>query len=170
MSKQKLSQPEIELRKKTVNLADMYPLIQEVLEHGGTFSLTITGTSMFPFILGGRDQVTLSPIQGKLKKNDLPFYRRADGAFVLHRIVRVEKDGSYTCCGDHQWALEKGLKQEQMIAIATSYVRKGKKLTNRNLLYRMYRTVWTWILPLRPYFFYLHERWNKRKIFVFRKR
>lgn len=149
-----------------ISLADYYPLIQETLDRGGTFSLTITGTSMYPFIVGGRDKVTLSPLPEKLKKNDLPLYRRANGAFVLHRIVKVCKNGTYTCCGDHQWWLEKGLQREQMIGLATEYVRKGRKLTNRNVLYRCYRTFWTWVLPLRKYYFSLIGKWNglKRKL------
>ena len=146
-----------------ISLADYYPLIQETLDQGGTFSLTITGTSMFPFIVGGRDKVTLSPLPEKLKKNDLPLYRRANGAFVLHRIVKVCKDGTYTCCGDHQWWLEKGLRREQMIGLATEYVRKGRTLTNRNLNYRIYRTFWTWVLPLRPLFFRLNGKWHGLK-------
>lgn len=141
-----------------VQLADYYPLIKETLENGGTFSLTITGSSMYPFILGNRDKVTLSPITAELKKNDLPLYRRSNGAFVLHRIVKVEKDGTYTCCGDHQWQLEKGLKKDQMIGIATEYVRKGKHLTNRNLFYRFYRMTWTWLLNYRWVFFTIHQK------------
>lgn len=149
-----------------ISLADYYPLIKDTLDQGGTFSLTITGTSMYPFIVGGRDKVTLSPLPEKLKKNDLPLYRRANGAFVLHRIVKVCKDGTYTCCGDHQWWPEKGLRQEQMIGLATQYVRKGRTLTNKNLMYRIYRTVWTWVLPLRPKLFRLNGKWNglKRKL------
>ncbi len=148
-----LQTPSISRGAISVSLNELYPLIHERLKEGQSVSLTITGTSMYPFILGGRDRVTLSPITGDLKKNDLPLYRRKNGAFVLHRIVRVEKDGSYTCCGDHQWQLEKGLRREQMIGIATEYVRKGKHLSNRNLLYRLYRTVWTWVLKARPFFF-----------------
>lgn len=144
-----------------VQLADYYPLIRETLDNGGTFSLTITGTSMYPFILGDRDQVTLAKITQKLRKNDLPLYRRADGSFVLHRIVRVNKDGTYTCCGDHQFQLEYGLTEGQMVAIATEYVRKGKHLTNKNLLYRCYRTVWTWLLNYRRYFFAVQAKIKK---------
>lgn len=150
-----LQTPSISRGAISVSLNELYPLIHERLQEGQSVTMTITGTSMYPFILGGRDRVTLSPITGELKKNDLPLYRRRNGAFVLHRIVRVEKDGSYTCCGDHQWQLEKGLRREQMIGIATEYVRKGKHLTNRNLLYRVYRTLWTWLLKARPLFFKL---------------
>lgn len=141
-----------------IHLADYYPLIQETLDQGRSVTLTVTGTSMFPFLLGNRDRVTLSPITGALKKNDLPLYRRSDGSFVLHRIVKVEKNGTYTCCGDHQWQLEPGLLREQMIAIATEYERKGKHLTNRNIWYRMYRTFWTWVLKYRWIYFGLRSR------------
>lgn len=155
LSKQPLAEPQLDRGTKNVSLAELYPLMREILDGGGDFTLTVTGTSMFPFILGGRDRVTLSPLTGRLKKNDLPLYRRVDGAFVLHRVVRVEKDGTYTMCGDHQWNRERGIRQEQLVALATAYVRKGKKLTNKNVLYRVYRTVWTWLLNVRPAFFRL---------------
>ena len=169
MNKQALPMGELQTQVKSVNMSELYPLMKDILDSGGSFSLTVTGSSMFPFVLGGRDQVTLSPLQGKLRKYDLPLYRRKDGAFVLHRIVKVEKDGSYTCCGDHQWGLEKGLDQSQMIAICTEYVRKGKRFSNRNIFYRCYRILWTWIRPIRPYLFAIHNRWRKFKVLIYRK-
>lgn len=139
--------------KKLINLSDMYPVIEEVLASGGKFSLTITGTSMYPTILGGRDQVTLVKAPEKLKKYDLPLYRRKSGQFVLHRIVAVEDDGTYTCCGDHQWELEKGLRQEQMIGLATDFIRKGKHFTAENRHYVRWVHFWVWFLKGRKYWF-----------------
>lgn len=161
MSKRPMGKPEVRSATKTVDLATMYPLIREKLDMGGSFTLTITGTSMYPFILGGRDRVTLTKVPQKLRKNDLPLYIRTNGQFVLHRIVKVHKDGTYTCCGDHQWQKEPGLRHDQMVAVATAYVRKGKNLTNRNVFYRIYRTVWTWVIPLRRYYFGLERRWKR---------
>ena len=158
MSKLPLPAPDVSHSVQDVALAELYPLMREILDGGGSFTLTVTGTSMYPFILGGRDHVTLSPLPKKLRKNDLPLYRRGDGAFVLHRIVRMENDGTFSMCGDHQSMLEKGIRHEQLIAIATAYERKGRKLTNRNLLYRIYRVLWTWVLPYR----YILFRWNSR--------
>lgn len=146
-----------------VHLADYYPLIKETLDNGGTFSMTVTGTSMYPFILGERDKVTLSAITEPLRKYDLPLYRRDDGTFVLHRIVKVENDGTYTCCGDHQWWLERGLRRDQMIGLATVYVRKGKTLTNRNLFYRLYCVIWTLLLKYR-YYIFAFRPWLSRKL------
>lgn len=152
---------------KKIQLEEIYPVVQDVLNSGGTFSLTITGSSMIPFLAGGRDQITLFPITDRLKKNDLPLYRRKSGQFVLHRVVKVCRDGTYSCCGDHQWTLENGLEKSQMIGIARSYVRKGKKFSDRNIFYRIYRTIWTWMLPMRPYLFAARDRFcrhRKRKL------
>lgn len=143
---------------KMIDTADVYTLAKEKLEQGGEVTLTITGMSMYPFIVGNRDRVTLSPITRPLKKNDLPLYRRDDGALILHRIVKVARDGTFGCCGDHQWLIERGLRRDQMLGVATAYVRKGKHLTNKNLLYRLYRTAWTWLLRYRRFFFALRKR------------
>lgn len=143
---------------RLVNLSELYPVIQEVIESGGTFSLTITGTSMYPTILGGRDKVTLVKAPEKLKKYDLPLYRRESGQFVLHRIVAVAPDGTYTCCGDHQWELEKGLRQEQMIGLATDFVRKGKHFTAENRHYLRWVHFWVWFLRGRKFWFRTYSR------------
>lgn len=154
---------------KSVRLEDMYPVICEVLEQGGAFSLTITGTSMWPTMLGGRDQVTIVKAPERLKQYDLPLYRRQNGQFVLHRILRVEADGSYTCCGDHQWALEKGLRQENMIGIVTDFVRKGKKHSVQERGYRLWVRVWARLLPLRRFLFAAHDCYRRAGSFVLRR-
>lgn len=156
-------QAEVGEQCKKIRLEEIYPAMQDVLNSGGTCSFTITGSSMVPFLSGGRDQVTLFPVPDQLKKNDLPLYRRQSGQFVLHRIVKVCKDGTYTCCGDHQWFLEKGIEKSQMLCVARSYVRKGRKFSDRNVFYRVYRTIWTWIIPLRPYLFALRERFCRHR-------
>lgn len=154
------------IQSKRVNLADLYPLIQEVLDNGGTFSLTITGSSMFPTILGGRDQVSIVKPSGPLKKYDLPFYRRTNGQFVLHRIVDVQEDGTYTCCGDHQWLLEPGIRHEQVIGVVTDYVRKGKAFRDDNKSYRRYVKFWVWFLKGRPFAFGAYKIYQKVKHFL----
>ncbi len=150
---------ESDRRKREVSLAQMYPIIQEVLDSGGTFSLTVTGESMYPTILGGRDQATLKKAPDRLQKYDLPLYRRSNGQFVLHRIVEVAQDGTYTCCGDHQWQLERGLRQEQMIGVVTEITRKSRHFTVDSAAYRCWVRFWTAVLPLRHYVFAVQIRW-----------
>ncbi|MBQ6536260.1 MAG: hypothetical protein IJI40_05735, partial [Firmicutes bacterium] len=42
---------------------------------------------------------------------------RENGAVVLHRIIRCEKDGTFTLSGDHQYYLEKGVRYDDVKAI-----------------------------------------------------
>ena len=113
-----------------MKMTELLPFIEEALKQNKTFTLPITGTSMLPLLVQGRDTVTLSKIQprgGKLSLcvGDLPLYRRKDGAFVLHRIVKIE-NGTYTMCGDNQFILEKGITEEQLIGVVSAITRDGK--------------------------------------------
>ena len=131
----------------SVRLAQLLPLMQERLASGESVQFTPQGTSMRPMIQGGRDQVILSPLPEKLKKYDLPLYRRDNGQFVLHRIVKVGQ--AYTCVGDNQFQMETGIRQEQMIALTTGFYRKGKYYRVDGPGYRLYCRLWHWSRPAR---------------------
>ena len=89
-----------------VYLSDAIGIINEVLESGGEFLLSPKGTSMLPLIVHGQDRVVLKKYTGEAKKYDIAFYRRTDGAFVLHRIIKKQKDGSllvnFKACGERE--------------------------------------------------------------------
>ena len=76
-------------------MEELCPMIQELLAGGSTVQLTVTGISMRPMLLHRRDQVELAKAPSKLKRCDIPLYQRQNGSYVLHRIVKVEKDGTY---------------------------------------------------------------------------
>ena len=78
---------------ETMELSLLLPLIEEVLAQGGEFELHPRGKSMLPAIREGRDTVMLSRATPPYTRGDLLLYRRTNGTFVLHRVVRVEKDG-----------------------------------------------------------------------------
>ena len=131
-----------------VRLEEILPLIEERLAAGQDVRFTPRGISMQPMLRNGQDTVVLSPLKGKLKKYDLPLYRRADGQFVLHRIVAVKGD-EYTCIGDNQFVLESGVKQEQLIAVVSAFVRKGKEHAVTEFGYRSYCRFWHFSRPVR---------------------
>ena len=131
----------------SVRLEQLFPLMQEQLALGQSVQFTPQGISMKPMIQGGRDQVILSPLPERLKKYDLPLYRREDGHFVLHRIVKVGE--TYTCIGDHQLVFETGVRREWMIALATGFIRKGKYHSTDSFGYKVYCRLWHWTRPIR---------------------
>ena len=118
----------------------MIPLIEERIKSGGNVSFTPMGISMYPMLRNGRDSVVLSPVPDRIKKYDVILYRRAGGQYVLHRVVGTGK--SYTCIGDNQYQKEKGIDPAQVIALVTSFTRKGKKYSVDGFGYKLYSRVW----------------------------
>ena len=105
------------MNKREIELADTIDVIEEILQSGGEFKLYPKGKSMLPFIVEGKDSVVLRKNAGELKRHDVAFYRRRNGQFVLHRVVKRSKDGSYVMCGDNQIVLERGIAEDQIIGI-----------------------------------------------------
>ena len=94
---------------------------------------------MLPLIVQDRDSVVLMRNkETPAKKHDIVFYRRKSGQFVLHRVMKVEKDGSYTMCGDNQTVLEKGIEKEQIIGYVSRLYKGEKERDMRSLTYRLY--------------------------------
>lgn len=102
---------------------------------------------MLPFLRGGKDRVTLSPLTRPLRKNDIIFYRRKNGAFVLHRIIACTHKG-YTLCGDNQYYEEKGIQKEDVIGILTGLERKGRQKNLSGVSHK----IWCFFLPARRFF------------------
>ncbi|MFA7636998.1 MAG: hypothetical protein WCX81_04470, partial [Monoglobales bacterium] len=74
------------------------------------------------------------------------------GDYVLHRIVKVKKEG-YGLCGDNQKVVEFPIDKEQIIAVVSSIIRKGKTIDKKNMWYRVRAFFWTNCIPLRPIIF-----------------
>ena len=69
-------------------------LLEEVaslLAEGREVELKSKGTSMLPFIVGGRDSMILKKAAGvPPRRGDIVLARRSPGNYVLHRIVSVD--------------------------------------------------------------------------------
>ncbi len=147
-------------------LEDAIDVIEEVLASGGEFRMNPKGVSMLPLIVQGRDSVVLYRDENrKLKQNDMVFYRRDSGQFVLHRIMKAEDNGTYIMCGDNQISLEGGIRKDQIIAYVKQLYRKNKPVNFNGIRYRAYLAIWC-CMPIRR-LFWLPKRciWKIRRIF-----
>ena len=121
----------------------------QMIREGITAPLIVTGNSMSPYLAHQRDTVFLSPITEKTKRGDIILYRRDNGAYILHRVYRVEKD-TWTMIGDAQRIPETGLREEQLLAVVTAVERKGKREGPGCFWWEFFRVVWIRMIPLRP--------------------
>ncbi len=145
-----------------ISFRELMPLIEDSFRQGMTVSLTVTGRSMTPLFRHKRDSVTLAPCDPySLKRGDVPLYRRDNGQYVLHRIVRVQPD-TYTLVGDAQSELEVGLPKQNVCAVMVGFKRKGKAVTCGNVLYRAYSWVWMFLRPVRPLIFKIARRLRRK--------
>lgn len=128
------------LRDQNHSFQELLPLIREQIALGGSVRISPRGTSMLPMLRQGVDTVVLSPVTEHLRKYDIPFYRRDNGQFVLHRIIAVGE--TYTCIGDNQFEVEPGVRKEQIIAVVSGFTRGGREISVKNLSYRCYCCFW----------------------------
>lgn len=143
-------------------LKDYEHVIRDVLESGGEFQIYPRGTSMLPLLRQDRDWVTLVKPVEPPQIRDIILYRRGDGAYVLHRILKREKDG-YVLCGDNQVWPEKGIQTEQIIGVVNALGINGKRYEKNSMRMQLYERIWCF-MPLRKlYFRVLGHRYLKRK-------
>lgn len=117
-------------------LCDFEPIIREVVQSGGEFVMKTHGTSMLPLLSDGGDGVVLVN-KGDLKVNDVVFYKRESGQYVLHRIVGKRADG-FVMRGDNQIVNEYGVKNDNIIAVMSAYVKNGKRIDVNDADYKKY--------------------------------
>ncbi len=138
--------PNINRRAAEILMEELVSLLEEAEQ----VPLVISGSSMAPFLVHGRDSVLLSKVTRPLKKGDIILYRRDNGAYVVHRICRLERGGSYCLIGDAQTEKESGIRPDQVKALVTSVIRKGQKIGPDSFWWRFFETAWLCLIPLRP--------------------
>lgn len=126
---------------------------EEVLNEKGYLYWKTVGISMRPLIKEGRDTVLIKKRpSGALKKYDAVLFRRPGvtgrGAYILHRIIKVNNDGTYWIVGDN---LTSGdvVPDEHVIGVLDTVVRKGKRISSKSFKYRLYVHLWWDFYPVR---------------------
>lgn len=117
------------------------------------------GTSMRPLLRQGRDIVVIKRPQFPLKSGDVPLYRvKSRKELVLHRILKVNNDGSYIIRGDNCYAKEH-VAENQIVGVMKAFYREGKYFDcEKSRKYKIYIVLnrasypirYFWRFKLRP--------------------
>ena len=136
---------------------------EEYLEQYGEITYTNVGDSMLPMIKQGRDIFTLvKKTEQRCRKYDVVLYRRRSSDYVLHRIVEV-REHDYVLLGDNRPDKEYGITDEQVIAVLSRFVRKGKTHSVEDRDYRLYVRCWYAIYPIRRFLIRLKAKISKMR-------
>lgn len=136
---------------------------EEVLARDGSLVYKNRGDSMLPLIREGRDlllierpkewdQLPEGSLAGKLRRFDVPLYRRDSGQYVLHRVLKV-RERDYVLCGDNRYRKEMGIVDGHVIGVLTGIIRDGRELSLKvpGMRYRLYLFFWCRMFPVRAF-------------------
>lgn len=139
--------------KKICSAEKLLPILEDVIKNGGTFPLTVTGTSMTPTLYSVRDSVNLVSAEKKPpNKYDIVFFKRTNGKLVLHRIIKILPNNQLLINGDSQIWTET-INRSQIIAVVNSYNRNEKVTDCNSFSFKLYSLFWCNLKPLRPFLF-----------------
>jgi len=123
--------------------------IEDILKEEGIFVSTTVGVSMFPMLRNRRDTIVIKPYEGRLKKYDVPLYKR-NSDYILHRIIEVRSD-SYVIRGDNCENKEYGITDEQILGVLTGFYRGEKQVNMEGWRYKLYVRAWCAVFPIRKF-------------------
>lgn len=127
---------------------------EEELARKGQLIYTNVGDSMMPIIRQGKDLIIINrpeewdlPYEDwkdttiKIRRLDVPLYKRDNGTYVLHRVLKVRKK-DYVICGDNRYQREYGISDRHVIGILTGIVRDGREISVHDRRYLLYAHLW----------------------------
>lgn len=124
--------------------------IKPLLDDGLTLKISPSGLSMYPFLVGGRDEVLLRSAETKkLRRGDITLYSREDGLHVLHRIHHI-KNNEYYMLGDAQTGIEGPIARKNVHAVAEAVIWKNNQIGCDDILLSFLVNIWLLLRPVRP--------------------
>ena len=137
---------------------------EDIIEHDGKLVYTNVGDSMYPLIRQNKDLIIIEKPNGRLKKYDVPLYKRDSGQYVFHRVLKV-RENDYVICGDNRYTKEYGISDRHIIGVLTAVVRNGKEIPVTDWRYRLYVHAWCDLFPVRVFVLKVKAlpKWLKRK-------
>lgn len=138
---------------------DSSPLEQQVRSGRPVVSFTV-GDSMEPLLHNRSTRVIICRADRPLHAGELPLYRRPDGKFIMHRIIRSDEKNYYTR-GDNRCGLET-VPHDWVLGVVTEIYRGKHHFSVDHPAYRAYVCVWNMMYPLRWMGYKCREKWRKR--------
>jgi len=134
-----------------INKALMMEDIRQLISEGRSVTITAKGNSMNPFIVDGRDQITLSPFKDEdLRRGCVALVRDVRGEYLLHRVIRRDGD-MITLLGDGNLRITEKAHVSEVIALMHSIERKGRTISAESLLWKVCSWIWMSLQPVRRY-------------------
>lgn len=132
-----------------VDSQEYISVLRDLVNDGKEVSMLVAGSSMSPFLIHYRDTICFARPERQLRPGDMVFYQRDNGQFIMHRIIKVRRDGCCDIVGDNQTQIERGVRRDQIFALITKVKRKGKWIGPGDFWWVFFAHVWRRLIPVR---------------------
>lgn len=96
----------------------------KALEKSAVIAFVPDGRSMWPFLKAKKQTVIIARKEGKLSPFSVALYKRDNGDYALHRVLRLA-DGGYQMKGDSQRSSEFVL-EGNVVGVLKGYYKKNR--------------------------------------------
>lgn len=135
---------------------EKFSSFERELDESGKLIFTNVGVSMLPLLREKRDVMVITKLSENPKKLQAVLFRRngveGRGKYVLHRIVKIRKDGKFFIVGDNCTDGEI-VDKNDILGVLSAVIRDGKQIDFKGLKYRLY--LYFWCAPYHLRFFLL---------------
>ena len=129
-------------------------------EEGAAIPITtpLRWVSMEPTIRVNKDPVTFVPLQRDLLPGDVVLFKRADGAYVCHRVYKILDGGNkIVTWGDNAEYPDKPVPRSSVMGLAVAFERDGERVDLDNDEQRRKGLTW------------LRSKWKRPAFIQYRK-
>ena len=133
------------------------------MKEGHTVTLRTKGSSMLPFIVGGRDTGVLQQAVS-WQEGDIVLAYLPEGRYVLHRIYRLSKE-DVILMGDGNLQATECCKQSDIVGKAVQIIRDGRIVDCHAAGERWRARLWRWLLPLRRIILGIFKRYANKRMY-----
>ena len=140
--------PEVS-RTLIIDKAVMMEEIRQLVSEGMSATINVKGNSMNPFIVDGRDRITLGPFKDEeLRRGCVALVRDVRGEYLVHRVISREGD-MVTLLGDGNLRGTERAHVSDVIALLRSIERKGRTVSVESFAWKAYSWIWMVLKPVR---------------------
>lgn len=140
--------------RRTIPNAELFSVMEEVLQENYQIEFTVTGNSMWPLICHGRDSVVMEKCSPEtLRKGDIVLFHATAERYLLHRITSLRQE-SFETTGDGNCFRDGFFRRDAVVARAVKVIRKGKVLDLTCFHWKIIGQFWMVLYPFRRFIFW----------------
>jgi len=132
---------------------------QEILARGICLRFKACGSSMHPFIQDG-DTIIIEPkTTSELNIGDVIFYRRPQGSYIAHRLIKKNGSASFITKGDNLCSFDNPVPIAQTLGRVIAVERNGRCYRLDSRLNMILSRTWTKLSPKSRWLYPILKPW-----------